>query len=515
VTSHPSGRIASLRDAVFITAATYITTGLGLVVSMIAARDLGPEAYGKYAYLVWMSGILVLCCNHGLGLAGIRFVSEYIGRNERKTAEQIHHWLGRWQVISTAAVLALFFVAVWWMPLAGWESQRPLLAGIVVIGVAAKASYLFDVSIAKGHKLFQVEALTNSLMSMVYVAGVGALALSHASLNAYAIYFGAVSAAHIVLVRKLMKRHDIHADPTPCPPGVIERLRPHIGWTVVLVAAAILSNKTLETFILGTRIGPAEVGYFTIAATLTKGGIDVLSSALTAMLMPMMAHAFGEGGMARVNEILKDAVRHFLFFGLVIAGVGLLWAEQGVSLLYGHRYDAVIPALQVMVIVGGLTLPEGALGALLSTTDHQKLRAGIVAMSLVISATSAIVLVSHYGLNGALWSVAVTRFLILFVTAATIHKLLGARFPVNEIVRQLAAAAIAGALCAGMLYLSNGPLMQVLSGFVYLLAFLASTVWLKAWTRQDAELALALAERRPALQLRLAPWLRKWAQTLP
>ncbi|MEY4763651.1 MAG: hypothetical protein RI907_324 [Pseudomonadota bacterium] len=511
-----ASRLASLRDAVFITAATYLTTGLGLLVSTMAARSLGPETYGKYAYLVWLSGLLVTCSNHGLGISGIRFVSEYLGRGQADVARRIHGWLLHWQGVSTVAVLALFSATCWYMPLAGWETQRPLMLGVILFGVGAKAAYLFDVSIAKGHKLFKIEAITNSTMSLIYAASVAMMAWLNADLSSFAIGFGVVSFLHIIMVRLLMRNHGIQADKQACPPEVIERIKPHLAWTVVLVAVGTLSNKTLETFILGTWIGPAEVGYFTIAATLTKGGIDVLSSALTAMLMPMMAHAYGEGGVQRVNIILRDSVRYFLFFGLVIGGIGVLWAEPGVLLLYGHRYDAVIPALQAMVIVGGLTLPEGAFGALLSTTDHQKLRATIVGLSAVISAASAIILVPTQGLTGALWSVAITRFVILLITGAAIRRALQTSFPYAQLLRLLASAVVAGALSWGLLWLlGHHVAAQLASGLVYLGAFLTMTIWLQAWTRKDAEVLTALAERKPKLFGRLTPRLRRWTNDLP
>ncbi|RZL03737.1 MAG: hypothetical protein EOP36_03255 [Rubrivivax sp.] len=514
VTAPESGRLASLRDALFITAATYVTTVMGLVVSTIIARQLGPDDFGKYSYLIWMSGLLVVFCNHGLGISGIRFVSEYMGRGQQQLARQIHGWLNKWQQISTASILLAFAVVSWWIPMAGWEYQRGLLLSILIIGVASKAAYLFDVSIAKGYKKFSVESLTNTVMSLVYAGGVGLLAWGQASLNTYAIYFGAVSFLHICMVWWLMKRNGIKSDPTPCPPDLIQRIKPHIAWTIVLVAVATLSNKTMETFLLGTQVGAREVGYFTIATTLTRGGIDLLSSSLTAMLMPIMAHAYGSGGTDKVNEILGDSVRYFLFFGLIIGGAGLIWSEPGIALLYGHQYQAVVPVLQVMVIVGGLTLPEGAFGALMSTTDNQKLRAGIATLSVVISAIAAFLLVPRYGLSGALMSHASTRVIIFLVTALWIKRSLNVGYPVSQLLRLCAAAAMAG--LAAWLLMPRHPSMlsQFSLGFGYIVLFLAGSILLKAWKVKDADMVLMLAAKKPRLFGAALPWLTRWARSL-
>ncbi|MDI1261169.1 oligosaccharide flippase family protein [Aquabacterium sp.] len=514
MTAPASGRLASLRDALLITAATYVTTVMGLVVSTIIARSLGPEDYGRYSYLIWMSGLLVVFCNHGLGISGIRFVSEYLGRGQQQIARQIHGWLNKWQQISTLLILLVFTIASWWLPMAGWEHHRTLLLSILIIGVASKAAYLFDVSIAKGHKKFSVEALTNTVMSLVYAAGVGLLALGKADLNDYAIFFGAVSFLHICMVWWLMRKNGISPDYTPCPPDLIQHIKPHIAWTVVLVAVATLSNKTIETFLLGTQVGAKEVGYFTIATTLTRGGIDLLSSSLTAMLMPIMAHAYGAGGSEKVNTILSDSIRYFLFFGLIIGGAGLIWSEPGIAILYGSQYQAVTPVLQVMVVVGGLTLPEGAFGALMSTTDNQKLRAGIATLSVLISAIAAFVLVPKFGLTGALVSHASTRVIIFLVTAIWIRKSLNVTFPISHIVRLCLAAMIAGTACWLLMPHHPAVLTQIGIGFVYIFILLGGTIVLKAWKAKDADMALMLAAKKPRLFGPITPWLTRWAGSL-
>src|SRR5690606_38965047 len=155
--------------------------------------------------------------------------------------------------------------------------------------------------------------------------------------------------------------------------------------------------------------------FFAIATALTRGGIDLLSSTLTTMLMPMMGRAYGQGGLSKVNEILADAGRYFLFVSVILAGLGALWAALGTPSIYGAHYEPVINVLRVMMLVGGLTLSESAFGALLSTTDHQKLRAGVSVLSLIISMVTCVALVPRFGLLGAVAAHAITRGLVLLV----------------------------------------------------------------------------------------------------
>jgi O-antigen/teichoic acid export membrane protein len=91
------GRSALMRAALLTTGSTYIAFVLGLLVSVLIARVLGPEDYGRYAYVVWLSGILIMLTNNGLNMTGTKFVSEALGREEPETAARIHGWLLRKQ----------------------------------------------------------------------------------------------------------------------------------------------------------------------------------------------------------------------------------------------------------------------------------------------------------------------------------------------------------------------------------------------------------------------------------
>src|SRR5690606_28711188 len=208
-------------------------------------------------------------------------------------------------------------------------------------------------------------------------------------------------------------------------------------------------------------------GFFTIASALTRGGIDLLSSTLTTMLMPMMGHAFGAGGLSRVNDILSDALRYFLFIGLTMAGLGPLWAAPGVHLMYGPEFTPVVNVLRVMMIVGGLTLGGSAFGALLSTTDNQKMRASISLLSVLISAVAAFALVPTYGLNGAVISFAVTQVLIVGIMALLIRRYQKVSLPFQAMFRLLCASALGALAVLPLLLWSTELWMQVVAGPVY------------------------------------------------
>lgn len=489
---------STLRSAALIAASTYITTALGFVVSIIIARSLGPHDYGQYAYLVWLSGFLVTIGNHGLSISGIRFVSECLGRSETDEARNVHRWLRNQQLLSVTGVLLVFAASTYFFKPAGWMESTALLLGVIGVSVIGKAFYIFNISIAKGYRKFSVESWSNMIMSLTYTLGAAILAFSHASLPGFAIFFGAVSFTHMGIVAYFFRKEHIRAGKAACSPDLLSRLKPHLWWTIILVVVITLSNKTLETLLLSALTGPSEVGYFSIATALTRGGVDLLSSTLTTMLMPMMGHAFGEGGIRKVNTILSNSLRYFTFLGLLLAGVGALWSELGVLMMYGAKYAPVIDVLRVMMLVGGLTLTEGAFGSLLSTTDNQKLRAQISILSVIVSAVASVSLVPRYGLTGAVISHAVTRISIVLLMAWKISEEMDVSLPLDGLGRLFLAAVISVGVITPLLWLNHSPVMQFVCGIIFSLCFIPATFLLKAWTREDLAHVTPVIKRLPA-----------------
>ncbi len=506
---------AALRAALQMTGSTYVIYAAGLVVSALIARSVGPEAFGRYSYLVWLTGVLILVGNNGLTTSGIRFVSESLGRGSESDAANVQGWLLKRQLACIGLVSLVYLLTMPYFRPAGWESGSLwLFAAIVLVSSIAKTMYIFNISIAKGHGRFDIEAYSAIVISLLNAAAVLVLWLVHASLLAYLVLFAVTCVSYAAYAAIMLRRGDIRAGFGALDPALLQRLRRHLFWTLLLTVAAVFSNKSIETWLLNDRVGSAEVGYFAIAAALTRGGLDLLSSGLNSVLMPSMAHAFGASGQQRVNEILSNSLRYFHFLGLMLAGVGVLWSDPAVAVMYGPSYAMVDDVLRVMVIVGGLTLSEGAFGALLSTTDNQRVRALFASLSIVFTAVAAFALIPRYGLYGAVAAHAISRVLVFVFTLTGIVRIMDLRLPWREIGLLFAAALIAAGVAAALVFAVPGLWTEFAAGILYALVYLVLTLRFRAWKRDDASEILMVAERFPRLLGRVVPGVKRWRDGL-
>ena len=487
-----AGRQSAFRGVALLTAATPVSFGLGLIASAVIARALGPELFGRYAYLVWLSGLLVLLANNALPTTGIRFVSESIGRQSRDLAGIVHRWLGVRQAICAAVVAALAVGSVPFIDGHASPDQAWTVAALVAIGVAAKSRYLFDVSIAKGYGRYAVEAVSALAVGAVNLGCVLLLAAAGASLVHFVAAFSAAGIGYAIVAAGLNRRAGLVPVHGRLDAALQDRVNRHLAWTVLLTTTGLVSSRSIETFLLNAVAGPAEVGFFAIAAALTRGGTGLLTSGLSAVLMPSMAHAFGAQGPRRVATLLSDAVRYFQFAGLLLAGVGVLWSEPVVRLLYGPAFLPVVDVVRIMLLVAGAALAGDAFGAVLTTTDHQRARAVIAVASVVLSAAAAFALVPRFGLIGAVAAHALSTLAIHALTVGLVNRIMETRLPLRELALQFGSAVVAGTVAWTVVAVTPGITGQWLAGIAYALVLPAASIIARAWTGADADRVMRL-----------------------
>ena len=493
-----------------MTGSTYITYAMGLLTGAVIARSLGPTAYGKYAFVVWLSGWLVLVANNGLNVSGIRFVSEALGRGASASARNVHGWLLRWQRASLGVVAVGFIALSLWLAPAAWQEQLALFIAVTTISFAGRAIYIFDISAAKGYGAFHIEAYSMMLVTTLSMGGVIALAALHAPLAAYLVLFAAGSVGLWIYAELALRRAAIRPASGGLDAALAPEVKRHLLWTLLLVFSGSIGAKSIDTFLLNALTGPREVGFFTIAISLTRGGTDLLTVGLTTVLMPAMGRAFGEGGHARVNQILNESLIFFAFFGLVLAGVGATWSGAVIALLYGSEYTPVVPVLQIMMLVGGFTLLEAVFGSVLSTTGRQSVWAHITTAWLVLSVILAFALVPRFGLEGAVLSYSIARLAVVGALAVTVVRIQKLELPIPQLLRLALSAVLGVAAAAPAWWLLPGLPGQIAAGALYLAVFSFATAPLRVWRRAHVDLVLAATKRFPAVLRWTRPLLETW-----
>lgn len=488
-------RMAILRSITMVSAATYIEYGLGLVLSIWIARALGPAEFGRYAFTLWLIGWLMTCSNHALTTSSTKFIAEADGAGTPEVASHIGYRLSRFQHVSTLVVLALF---VAFTLLIRPEEWRPFLLPVtacVAISVAAKANYFMLVAIEKGQEAFEPASISTVVSGILSIALIGAASYLHLSSIDFIALF-TVACLNINLINRIaFRRYCRPLVPGPIPDETARRLSRHLKLTAVLVLLISLKTSMIEVFLLNTFSTQAEIGYFSIASTLTRGAVDLFSVGLTATLLPYMAKSFGQDGHRKAARLLSDSTRFYWAAGLVIAGVGLITTPGLITLMYGHKYAEAIPAIEAMLVLAGLLLIGNSIAAFQIVVDKQDDRVRISILALSANAILGLALIPSFGLAGAVLTYAGTRLTELGLAVFYLRRTITGGLPMTPMVRLL----IVGVVATGIGWLVMDLLPRqfgfVVGGAVFVLLFVPATFVVRYWSNDDYELMTAIIQR--------------------
>lgn len=473
--------------AKWMTGSSYVAFVSGFVSSIFITRALGPEAYGVYAYLVWMVGIAVSLTTGGLNVTAIRFISEALGAQAPEQAHALFAWLRRVLWVSMI-LMAAILVATALFPQAypqGVANKLYLYLGFAVVCSLLKSVYMFDISVSKGYTVFYTEALTTSIIGLVSTGLSALLYFTHQSLDAYLLLFLLAALAHPVMARMLMRKHQLTPQSGDLPDELKEKVWHALRWNMVFSLVSLLSTKSIDIYLLGVYAPSAYIGYYNVASALAKAGFDLLSTGFSSMLLPFISRAKGEGGHEKVQEIFSGSVRFYQFVGIIVAAGAYLLSESLVTLLYGEAYREAIPALRIMALVGGILLPHAAFSAVFIATDSHRARLLFIFLSSSISIVTSFAFIPWMGYEGALASVFVGNVITYVIVAVSAHIALNIKFPLRNVLLHWLSAGIPFSLIAWALPVDPHIVQAALSCLVFGVVYVVLSVNLGAWEESD------------------------------
>ena len=464
---------------------SYVSFAAGLASSVITARALGPEEYGRFVYFVWLTGIIVVLIINGITVTLIRFISESAGEKDFDKASQQEKWLRNtlWKCIVFTSGLCL--ISYRYLGLEIVTIPVALAAALAIICAISKSIYTFDVSKAKGYGNFSIEPRISTFLALLVTILSGIALYSKAGLIYFIIIFTLSSLLHPLLSFYFIKNSDIKTNHSPPAYQPDPSSRNHLYWSALLCLVALSTNRAVETYILNLSFGPSEVGIFIVAATLSRSALELVSVGLNAVLMPVLGNGLGEGGDDKVRNITQRAIKYMFFIGLLLSGCTYFFADPLVLLLYGDSFKDAALAFKILTLTGGFTITSGIFGAYLSFTNRQQNRAMISLAGAIIQCIVAAAVVPLYGLWGAVASTSIGTFATFALLAYSSTRKRSLALSIKHFVSIFLIFLFAMLVVnAYYLHLSNITL-KILSGLWFGIIFILLSIVFKYWQKAD------------------------------
>lgn len=506
-----STRSKTLRNTLFSSVSLYTEYVLGMLTSIVIARHLGPDHYGVYGLAIWLVAVGVAFTNSGTAGGAIKFVAELRGAGRDDLIPCLLRYLRRAQRIFLCIVLvggALLFVFAGDKLMPGLN--HAMLLCFLVVAVATRASYMFNIGVAKGFENFRATAIVAMIATPANLVMVLA-----------AMWFGGSTAWLLVvfvisgLVFYESSRRQIKGlvpaavSGAAMGPELVARVNRHMKFTACIVTVGFFAASEVEVLFLNLYAEPAAAGQFKVAYQLATGAALLVPGVFAALLLPMMANALSRGHAAAGRRFVASTV-YLTFLAAPLVAFGLVFSDAVIGLLYGQAYAAAGPVFAVCLAVAALVTTTQGGSSLLISADHQGhilvISLGCGVLKIVLDA----LLIAHYGLDGAMVAFTLVAVIGAIAIMWQAIRVSGVAPSWNRLLRIWSAALLAGLLVLPM----RGHLpaiAQILLGTLVLsLAYGMLTLLFGCWSRDDIgylqQIHQRLTGNRPRLGARLLAW---------
>lgn len=502
-----------LRNTFFSSVAMYTEFALGMVVSILIARHLGPELFGAYSTVIWIVAMSVAATNSGTASAAIRFVAELRGAGEEAAVRPLVAYLRRAQRRFMAAVLLVCALVLW----RGGAHVAPefdhlWLFGFLVVAVALRANYMFNIGVAKGLEDFRINAmvaLVAAPLNLALVAVCMLLDLPVEWLLGVFLASGAVFAGMSWLqLRRLLPPGE---DRPSLPPALAPRVRRQMLFSAAIVSVGYVVGSEVEVMFLTALADSHDAGQFKVGYQLATGAAHLVPGVFGALLLPMMANALSQGREVAGRRYAASTA-YLALLALPLTAFGIALAVPLIALLYGPEYAPAARVFAVCLAGAALTVSTQGASSLLISADRQREVLLVVLGMGVLKIALDAALIRLYALDGALLAFGLVAVVNAFAYLALARRESGVSPDWGRILR----AVFASALAAGPLWLLPDQLPPVavlaIAAGLGAVAYPLLTLCLGCWSAADIAHMRRLHARALRGHPQAAGRLLAWAQ---
>lgn len=394
-----------IRNTMFSSVGIYTEYFLGMLTSVFIARHLGPADFGAYSAIIWLVAMGVAVTNSGTASAVIKFVAELRGSGREDLIAPTIAYLRRAQRGFLAVVLIGGGILFW---RAGDDIapgfNHVMMFGFLVVAIALRASYMFNVGIAKGFENFRATAIVASIatplnLAMVVVAwwldGEVAVLLAVFVISG-GVFYGISQWQTQRLIPQVVTDARI-------PDDLLRRLRRYMRLVAMTSSIGFFAASEVEVFFLNVFGTAAAAGQFKVAYQLASGAAMLVPGVIGSMLLPMMANALSQGREVAGRRFVAST-SYLTLLAAPLAAFGAVFNEPIITLMYGVQYAPAAPVFAVCLFTLALTTISQSGSSLLVSADRQ-----VTILMLVIGCALAkvlldVVLIRWYALDGAMFA---------------------------------------------------------------------------------------------------------------
>ena len=467
-------------------------------VGVVLARLLVPADFGVFATTGIFTGLAGVVSNIGLGSALVQ--RPEIDERHRRSMLALN-------LVSSAAIVALLFVAAPWIGRYFHNPTATPVLRLTAVNFLLNAVSSVSFSLLSRSLSFRILAFTEAFAAMAN--GAVAVVLALLGYGVWAIAWAGIAQSvvrSLILLRQGGWMPRLAWDQA----ALGDLLGLGAGLTLKRVINYAASN--VDYFVIGRRLGTADLGYYTRAYGLITLPMTQLSRVIMSVLFPAFSRIQDDNrrliaGYSRV--VSATAIVSFPF----LAGLGLV-APAFIAVVYGEKWLPTVLPLQIMSAAGMMKAVTTFVGSIADAKGQvfSEVRRQLVYLALLVFGT---VIGSHYGTAGVATAVVVASLCMLLMMQSFLGQMTGMRWrtyfaalwpalattgvmATAVMLTQILLGRITSKTSALMLFTSTAVGIAAYLGILWVAKFPAVTELRQELTTDLAELKHKRRQRRPA-----------------
>ncbi|MBV8686779.1 MAG: oligosaccharide flippase family protein [Alphaproteobacteria bacterium] len=422
---------AIFRATAILGSASVVSILVGLVSAKVGAVLLGPAGFGRFAVLQTLVTFGTLIANLGVSVGLVRLVSEALGHDRPDEAFRLHR--AAWTICGITGAIAAVLLVLLRRPLSGsLFGDAAGAAALVIIAPAIPLSLANAIQsgMLNAHQrvgdLARVQigtalvALvpTVALIALLRERGIAPAVLA-ASLAGWAVCF--YFYRRLPAVRPEAAQAEA-GDAQARPAKALLRFGIPYMASMVFGAGVLM----IMPLVILKALGPAEVGLYRAATSISVNYLSVLLAAMSQDYFPRVSRAAREP--EALVGLINDQVRLILLVGgpVILAMIGLV--PVLIPILFSGRFTGAVDLLEWQLLGDLFKFPLWAMSYVIMARLHPRafflteLLGG--SMLLVLSWFA----MQRWGLTGLGVAFLVNAFLMFLVEWAILRVRIGLRW---------------------------------------------------------------------------------------
>lgn len=393
-------RAELIRKAVGVGGMKIINMIFTFLITLILARELKPQGYGTYVFVISLIMLVSLPANAGVPELALREVAKYQVNSRWSFLKGLlrrgHH------LIALLSVAILFFMIPLCILKADWTSADRwtlmLLASPLVPLVALRN---LRSAVLRGlRKIIQGQLPEKVIYPIAFLSGIGILKMQDSLTPAMTIVVQVLAtvisfgAGTWLLVKMIPEEVQ----------GAVAEYE-DLNWFRALVPFTLLAgvsllNSHVSVVLLGFFSNAANVGLYRVAS---QGAMLVTMSLIIVnnVISPYITRLHEEGDMEKLQLLAIKSSRVVLLGALPVSLLFFFAGDAVLGVLFGEAYRAAYSALVILTVGQMVNAAMGSVGMLLTMTGFERKTLKGLSVALVATILLSVVLIPFLGAIGA------------------------------------------------------------------------------------------------------------------